>query len=428
MRATRNGFPAGIVRYAGREYLLSFAVAFAFFFVVFFVNQILLMAEDILSRRAPFGQVMLLLLYSLPSIVAISAPFASLGGALMAAARLGADNEMMAMSASGVRTGTVFAPFAAIGLLIALLSFVANDVFLPLGTIEFGKLFRSLVSTSASIELQPWSVKSYSGATVVTGEGRDGGLSDVVVFDARDGKGRRILSADFARLEVLEGGFDAVLHLEGVTEHRRDPGEDSRFTVTAAESLEYRVAIRERVKGVAGTGPGEMSSRDLAALIRSRRQALDIRIADRARDTRQAADTLERRYGEAVRGGQAAVTPLERALGGYRAILAQKPQDRTLQVYRLELHKKFSIPAAAFFFAFLAFPLGLGARRAGRTAGFGLGLLLAVAYWSLLLAGQTLGVRMGYPPALSMWMPDILVAVAAAAIWIWRRLAARSLL
>lgn len=419
-------------RYAGREYLLSFAVAFAFFFVVFFVNQILLMAEDILSRRAPLGQVLLLLLYSLPSIVAISAPFSSLGGALMAAGRLGADNEILAMAACGIRTRSVFAPFVAVGLAISVLSFVANDFFLPLGTIEFGRLYRRLVGESAMIELQPWSVRRYERATIVTGPRKDGGLADVVVFDKGDELGRRVLSADFARLEVLEGGFDAILHLEGVLEHRKETGQGTgqgeRFTVTKAGSLEYRIAIKEKVQGLSGTGPAEMSSRDLLALVKARQAALDGRIEDRRIEVLRAGSMLGRRYTEAVSGSDIQPQALEKAMANLKAASGQKPQDRTLQVFRLELQKKFSIPAAAFFFAFLAFPLGIGARKAGRTAGFGMGLLLAVIYWSLLLAGQTLGVRMGIDPFIAMWMPNLAVAFAAGVAWLLRRLASRGVL
>ena len=38
--------------YVAREFLFGFFVCFLFFFAVFFVNQILLMADDILSRKA----------------------------------------------------------------------------------------------------------------------------------------------------------------------------------------------------------------------------------------------------------------------------------------------------------------------------------------------------------------------------------------
>ena len=39
--------------YIAREFLFSFVVAFLFFFFIFFINQMLLMAEEILTKHVP---------------------------------------------------------------------------------------------------------------------------------------------------------------------------------------------------------------------------------------------------------------------------------------------------------------------------------------------------------------------------------------
>ncbi len=70
--------------YVGREFLLSFTVAFLFFFFIFFVNQVLVMAEEIFSRKVPFWDVLRLVIYSLPWVVALSFPLGSLVGLLWA--------------------------------------------------------------------------------------------------------------------------------------------------------------------------------------------------------------------------------------------------------------------------------------------------------------------------------------------------------
>ena len=84
--------------------------------------------------------------------------------------------------------------------------------------------------------------------------------------------------------------------------------------------------------------------------------------------------------------------------------------DRTLQNYELEFHKKFSIPFACLTFVVFAFPVGLMTRRAGRAVGFGIGLLVSTLYWSMLIAGQTLGINNpALSPALAMWLPNIVI-------------------
>ncbi len=104
--------------YVGREYLLSFAVAFLFFFFIFFLNQILVMAEEIFSKKVPFWDVLLLVIYSLPIVIAFSFPFGSLVGALMAVGRLSSDNELLAFGALGVPSRHLVAPLLIVGLLL----------------------------------------------------------------------------------------------------------------------------------------------------------------------------------------------------------------------------------------------------------------------------------------------------------------------
>jgi lipopolysaccharide export system permease protein len=82
--------------------------------------------------------------------------------------------------------------------------------------------------------------------------------------------------------------------------------------------------------------------------------------------------------------------------------------DRSLLIYRLEYYKKFSIPFGALSFVFLAVSLGLLAKKSGQTVGFIFGLIIAVLYWAMLLGGQTMGLRLGYSPFWSMWLPNIL--------------------
>ena len=90
-----------LIKYIIKELFLYFAVSFLFFFVVFFVNNILLLAQDILEHRVPLSTVTKLIVYCLPAIIAQSAPFATLVGFLMCLGRMVSDNEILILRASG---------------------------------------------------------------------------------------------------------------------------------------------------------------------------------------------------------------------------------------------------------------------------------------------------------------------------------------
>ena len=64
--------------------------------------------------------------------------------------------------------------------------------------------------------------------------------------------------------------------------------------------------------------------------------------------------------------------------------------------------------------------MGLLAKKSGRTMGFGIGILVAVLYWALLLGGQTFGTRLSWSPFWSTWFPNLAVLIAGFALWIAR--------
>ncbi|HET7839258.1 MAG TPA: LptF/LptG family permease, partial [Rectinemataceae bacterium] len=346
-----------IQAYAAKEFLFGFSVCFLFFFAVFFVNQILLMAEDILSKKAPLRDVILLLVYAMPSVIAMSFPFASLVGALMAAGRLSSDNEFLALMASGVPARETFLPFVILGLAFSIASFTMNDYFLPRGAIEFGKLYRKLISSTPALELKPWSVKRYADIAVVTGEQVGNDLHNLLVFDhGAEGKAR-VISASVARLVSAGATGEVLLQLEGVWFQTVKHDETDRFEWAQAKSMEYRFSTKDSGEDAISVGPREMASVDLARVIAEKRSLLEEKRLRREYDLASARAGLEDSYEADLVAGLAWANAAERAgprLSAIRALGPAPPEDRSLQVYTLELYKKFSIPFGALCFVVLA--------------------------------------------------------------------------
>ena len=137
-------FRSTINRYLFKEVFLSFVVAFMFFFFIFVVNVLLLKAEDIFSKNVPFDDVFLIILYSIPKYMIFTIPFGTLVGSLMAMGRLNADNEILALRASGISIFKIFLPILVLGLMLSVVSFAFNDYFVPLGNIHFKTLIKKI--------------------------------------------------------------------------------------------------------------------------------------------------------------------------------------------------------------------------------------------------------------------------------------------
>ncbi len=412
--------------YVGKEFLFSTFVAFLFFFFIFFINQILLLAEEILAKKVPLQDVFLIIIYSLPAIIALSFPFASLVGCLMAVGKLASANEMIAIQASGIPLRRVFLPLIVLGVVFSSASFVVNDYFLPLGTLNFGRLYRKLLYSHPELEMESYTVKNFQDSIIATGKVDSRTVDGILIIDKEPDGGKRIITAGRARIDrTMEGVISLVL--DDVTVHSVGKKEKQRYSYTFTERMSYNILLKNISSAFRNPGPREMSSYDVYREIRKKRGDLRLR-SDENRirafiqemEYRLTYDSVINRLYEGRITYDNGRNSLDRVLEQVYAARKRRVSDRSLQIYLIEFYKKFSIPFSCLTFIVFAFPVGLFTRRSGKTVGFGIGLFISIFYWGMLVAGQTLGIRAEFSPFLSMWLPNLVILILGGAAFIVR--------
>ncbi|MCL1929262.1 MAG: LptF/LptG family permease [Treponema sp.] len=406
-----NGHSKTIFFYIAKEILLAFCICFLFFFFVFFVNQILLMAREIISKRVPLFQVALLIIYSLPIIIAMASPFACLTGTLITIGRFNSDNEILIFLSSGLSYRSVFFPALAVGLLISLFSFFSNDILLPAGTVQFSRLYRRILFSSPALELESNSVKLFreKDTVIVTGHVMDKSIRDILIMDrTKDGE-RRIIIAEEAGLEDLGEGNISINLKEPFVQSGKE-NEKNDYDYASAGFLRYIVSQNDIADAVHFIGPREMSSVDVRREIKKKEAAYR--------------EKLETEYDKLIAEALALETELRKgntvtasftASWQYSLESVRKiTRDRSHLLYSLEYYKKFAIPFGALSFVLVAVSIGLLANKGGQTVGFVIGICISALYWGLLLIGQDLGTRLNFSPFWSMWFPNALAITAGA--------------
>jgi len=301
-----------------------------------------------------------------------------------------------------------------------MISFVTNDVLLPLGTIQFSKLYRKILVSTPALELEANSVKRFKDTVIVTGPVSGKAISNIFILDRTSDGERRVIMAQDAQLkDAGKEGLSLDLSKAFVQSSKEIVRNDYDYVSTGY--LKYWVPQDDLIQAVSSIGPREMSSTDLRREIATKTFDVGERADDRSNRLLVQALNLE----ESLRKGPAHETwnrrennqnSFAREFMATRAIR----NDRSLLVYRLEYYKKFSIPFGSLSFVLLAISLGLLAKKSGQTVGFIFGLIISVIYWAILMGGQTLGIRMGYSPFWSMWLPNILAASVGLILFIIR--------
>ena len=351
-----------LIKYLYKELFYYFMICFAFLFVVFFANQILLIGEDMLSKRAPFKDVVKIMIYSLPAIIAQSAPFATLVGFLMCLGRMASDNEILIFRASGFSFRSILVPVMVLGMAISLVSFFVNDYLLPLGTIKYNQLYRKIMKSNPTVVLEPDSVKQIGDSTVVIGSVDGENVSDIIFFNESKKDEETIIVAGESKLTgarnegvllQLDMSDTVVTTFKNHVKKTYDVMKSGRTILNIFDST---------FTGKSGKNPREMTFVDLRKEIQSMEVKPDI---DKIR----------------------------------------------LNTWRMEYYKKFAIPFGSIFFAFLAFSIAfLFGKHNGLTMGLFVGIIICVLYWAMQISGQLLVTRVHLDSFLCIWIPNFLLA------------------
>lgn len=364
-----------LTKYMYRELLLYFTVSFIFFFLVFFVNQILLTIEDLLKMHVPLPDIAKLITYSLPAIIAQSAPFATLVGFLMCLGRMMSDNEILIMRATGHSYAFMLIPSLILGLVISIVSFYVNDYLLPLGNVEYNKLYQEILLSDPLVTIESNSIKRTKDSILVIGDVENDTVSDLLMFDTDDKGNNRIIVSGKSVISASEDPSILMqLNLDSPVTLFLNGKNKNSFDYLRSENAVMNIFTSQLYVATGGDNPREMTSGDLKKQIDSMREDSSI-------------------------------------------------SEQYLNIYELEYYKKFSMPFGSLFFALLAMPLAvIFGKRNGQTIGLIIGVLLSVLYWAMMIMGQTLGIRNGLNGFWTMWLPDILIGAAGLGLYVKVRL------
>jgi len=415
-------------RYVVKEFLFSLLVAFLFFFFLFFINQLLVIARDVLSKQVDIPKTLLLILYAMPIIIALAIPFASLVGTIMALGRLSSDNEIVALQACGINLIQIFKPILVLAMLLAGLSFLVNDVFLPLGTINYRRLQRELLYTNSELVLQPYSIGRFNDTQLISSQVDKDGFGSLLLIDTdEEGKKRFINAKSGKLLENSEQSSAITLNLDAVdtisiSENRTD------YDFSSSDQIEYNLLLKNISNQMLNTSPMEMSSLDVYDRIQimekdrqTSQQQLNFSKFLNKQSIQEKYFQMSQKKFKTPGADKNDLKDISTLLDNQTKLKTEIKRSSTLQRFLLEFWKKFSIPAACITLIFLGFPAGIFAKRSGRSIGFGVGFIIAVIFYAMILTGQSLGAsNVSLPPFLLMWAPNLIFFVIGLVLLIRR--------
>jgi len=321
-----------LTRYILSEVLSHALIGVAIFTFVIFLRDLEHILEVVVRNSAPLPSVAEIFFLTMPGALTITIPMAVLVGILIGLSRLAADSEVTAMRASGIGPGT-FVRTIAIFVSIAWVLALANNVFIaPRSASALARLQNRLKSSQVSFEIQPRVFyEDFKNLVlyVQDASSAEGAAlwKGVFVADISNPSAPKITLAQ-SGIAAIQGMDKLRLRLDNGSQHETVPRQPEQYAISTFTETDLPIQLPE-VQNPANTitPAAEMGTSDLLRRMRD-----------------------------------------------------NGPRSR---VYAIEFHRRLALPTACIVLALVGIPLGLSAKKGGKSTGFVLTIGLVFFYYFL---------------------------------------------
>mgnify|MGYP001497789329 CR=1 FL=1 len=344
--------PSTLDRYIFREITVPFILGMTAFTGALLMGRFLKIADLVVAKGVPLGEICLLIAYLFPSFALVTIPMALLLAILLAFGRLSSDSEIIAMKASGVGLGRLMLPVLAFAVITTIATLAISLYAVPSGNSAFKEILTKAVANSADLDIR-----------------------------------ERIFVDTIPGLVIYVNSYDkATRNMKGIMiQDDRKP--EAPLTIFAGKGV-ISIDPQARLASIR-LEEGSIHNIHQASyrLVNFREYDLNLRLDHAMRSiNRNELDMNLKELAAGIRGG------------------AKDP--RMKKEMELEYHRRFATPFACLVFALAGVPLGIQNRRSGKGGGFAVSIGLLIIYYIVLSASKTLGEKGVIHAAVAMWAPN----------------------
>ncbi len=409
-----------LTRYILRLHIGPFLFGTCAVVFLFFLQFIFKFLNDLVGKGISYWVIAKFIAYNLAWMLVLAVPMGVLVSTLMAYGKLSGSNELTIVKSSGGSAFRAMLPAMVGGLILFAGLYLFNDRVLPETNHQAYVLQTDIRQVKPTFAIEPGRFTTIQNYSIlarqvdhaknllrnVTIYGQDGEMLNVItakeatlrfstdlgrmLMTFHDGElhqvGRRSMH-DFRRLSFKH--HQIVIATPGFNFSRTDPTAVSRNDRTM--SIAAMRAVADSAEGA-----GLRAARRIDSIVK---EQLAVRV------TLEAPEKHDRMAAAAMASSQLTMS---------RAQLESEAATRSDQIqqadqFRVEIYKKYAIPAACLVFVLVGAPLGIVVRRGNFGVSAAIALGFFIVYWSFLVAGEKLADRGVLTPGIAMWLANIIL-------------------
>jgi len=359
-----------LYKYILREIIPNFMAILGIFALIVLATRMLSITELIVSKGVGVGMVGRMVVYLLPQIISFALPAAALMSVLLAFARLGVDNEIIAMKSAGISLYQLLPPVIWVSIAGLIASLWLGVFAIPWGNRSLKDLVYRIAKSKVNLGIKERVfTEPFDGIVFYVNSLSNSGrlMKDIFVVDRRDPKVSNTIVAKAARVISMPDQRAIVLHFINGT----------IFMVEKEEGTARTIKFR--------TYDLTIGLKDIMASLSSRSHS-----------------------------------PKEMGVGELlRNLKRQDVGSSKWNQMLFRLLEKASLPVGVLLMGLIGMPLGAQMRSRGRSKGIGLSLVIFLVYYMCMGGIKNLTDTGTLHPAVGVWIPDAFLL--AAFVYLLRR-------
>ncbi len=345
-------------RYIVKEIIPNVFIGLMVFTFVMLMNQILLLAEILITRGVEFINIFLIIYYSLPALTVLTIPMSLLLGILLGLGRLSSDSELTVMRAAGISLYRIAVPILVVSILSWGICLYLIQVAVPWGNYSFARFMYKIVTTNATSEMKPRVFHNNFPGKVIYVQDIPSQVGNqwkgIFIYDESTPEKPRLILAREGTVQTRKDKNELELELRNGSWHEVNPRKPQDYTSVYFLQNIFPIPI-----------PGQFTD--------------DLPKSDR-----------------------------DQTVGELKKSIAHNKERRLPTAYlEVEVHKKYAIPFACIVFGFLAIALGVSSRRGGRSSAYAISIGIILVYYIFLIGGERFGDAGTIPAWLAAWAGNI---------------------
>jgi len=312
----------------------------------------------LVKERISVLSILKLVVYLLPFILTYTLPMAILVATLTSIGRLSSDNEITAMKANGINPYKIITPpILAVAVILCLVSLPLNNTIAPRANFSSKRLFKEIgILNPLALLEEKKLIKIFKGYTFYTDKIKNNVLYNVVIHHLKPDSSVRTITAKQGYFISEPKQKSLVLKLKnGFVEEFNSKNSKEYFKCSfKIYPIDFGSIAYDMIK--LKKSYIEMTSNDLKNKIAK--------------------------------------------------------ANSNINKLSVELYRKASLSFTFIPFILIGIPLSIRYRRSSKFAAMGIGMPVILLHYLLMISGSIIAQKGYMPPAIAMWLPNIIIAAA----------------